>query len=150
MKTFKQYLEEAMNEPYEHEYHGSTENSSGGVDHHYSFRDKKAKARTHVYISHYESNTGEKRADINFTDEEGDIEATGKSGAGMANRGMATVKHIVQKHVNKHSDIKMLTFSGANDRGRGSLYARIARLFGGKTVPTNAYSSKHFIPVNRG
>lgn len=149
MKTFKQYLNEALDKPYKHEYHGSIKNSSGEEDHHYSFPRPDGEP-THVYISHYESNTGEKRADVNFTDEKGDIEATGKSGVNMANRGIATVKHIVQKHVNKHPDIKMLTFSGANDRGRGSLYTRIARIFGGKTVPTNAYSSKHFIPVNRG
>lgn len=150
MKTFKQYVNEAFDNPYEYKSTGSYKNSSGETEHHYSFKDKQG-VSTYVYISHHEGESGKGRASVDFTDENGDIQATGKGSI----RHISTVKRIMQDHAKKHSHLKTYTFTGEKDSdkpgagGRNRLYARLAKQAGGHSEDINAYSSRHFIPVNR-
>ena len=151
MKTFKQYLEEALEKPYEYDEMGSMENSSGERDHWYGFKDHKG-VPTHVYISHSKDKEGNVKASVDFTDEHGNIEATGRGTI----RHISTVKKIMQDHAKKHPDLKTYTFTGEKDTdkpgegGRNRLYTRLAKMAGGHSDDINAYSNRHYIPVNRG
>jgi hypothetical protein len=151
MKTFKQYVNEALDKPYEYKSTGSYKNSSGENEHHYSFKDKQG-VSTYVYISHHEGESGKGRASVDFTDENGDIQATGKGSI----RHISTVKRIMKDHADKHPDLKTYTFTGEKDSdkpgagGRNRLYTRLAKMAGGHSDDTSAYSNRHFIPVNRG
>lgn len=150
MKTFKQYLEEALEKPYEYDEMGSMENLSGEREHHYGFKDKKG-IPTHVYITHHAGKAGEGRASVDFTDEHGQVDATGRGTI----RHISTVKKIMQDHSKKHPHLKEYVFSGEKNpdkKGGGSrnrLYTYLAKKFGGKTVPENPYSSRHLVPINR-
>lgn len=154
MKTFKQYLKEALDKPYDYDEMGSMENSSGEREHWYEFKDHKG-VPTHVYISHSPYNSrkkdGKLKASVDFTDEHGNIEATGRGSI----RHISTVKKIMQDHAKKHPNLKMYTFTGEKDSdkpgsgGRNRLYTRLAKMAGGDTEDINAYSNKHYIPVNR-
>ena len=147
MKTFKQYLKEALDKPFEYEKTNSFENGEGEEEHHYSFADKKGR-QTLVFISHSKD---KKQAEINFTDENEDIQATGKGSI----RHISTVKRIMQDHAKNHPHLKMYTFTGAKDHdkpgegGRNRLYTRLAKQAGGHSDEGNAYQSRHFIPINR-
>lgn len=90
MKTFKQYVNEALDKPYDYDEMGSMKNSSGEREHWYGFKDHKG-VPTHVYISHSKDKDGNVKASVDFTDE----------------------------HAGGHSD------------------------------DINAYSNRHYIPVNR-
>lgn len=150
MKTFKQYLREALDKPYEYKSTGQYKNSSGENEHHYSFKDKQG-ASTYVYISHAKDKDGSTKASVDFTDENGDIQATGKGSI----RHISTVKRIMKDHANKHPDLKTYTFTGEKDTdkpgegGRNRLYSRLAKQAGGRSEDGNAYQNRHFIPVNR-
>lgn len=150
MKTFKQYLQEALDKPYDYDEMGSMENSSGEREHYYGFKDRKG-IPTHVYITHHAGKAGEGRASVDFTDEQGNIDATGRGTI----RHISTVKKIMQDHAKKHPHLKTYTFTGEKDSdkpgagGRNRLYARLAKQAGGHSEDINAYSSRHFIPVNR-
>ena len=150
MKTFKQYLSEALDKPYEYEHLDSIENSSGEMEHHYGFKDKKG-VPTHVYISHHGGKAGKGKASVDFTDEHGNIDATGRGTI----RHISTVKKIMQDHAKKHPHLQTYTFTGEKDDdkpgsgGRNKLYRRLAKSAGGHSEDINAYSSRHFIPINR-
>ena len=150
MKTFKQYVKEALDKPYEHDDLGSMENSSGEREFHYGFKDRKG-VPTHVYISHSTDKNGKVTASVDFTDEHGDIEATGRGTI----RHISTVKKIMQDHAKRHPNLKMYTFTGEKDSdkpgsgGRNRLYTRLAKMAGGHSDDINAYQNRHYIPVNR-
>jgi len=150
MKTFKQYLKEALDKPFEYDHLGSLENSSGEMEHHYGFKDHKG-IPTHVYISHHAGKVGKGKASVDFTDEQGNIEATGRGSI----RHISTVKKIMQDHAEKHPDLKTYTFTGEKDTdkpgegGRNRLYTRLAKQAGGYSDDINAYSNRHYIPINR-
>lgn len=150
MKTFKQYINESLNKPYEYDDLGSMENSSGEREFHYGFKDKKG-VPTHVYISHHGGKAGEGKASVDFTDEHGDIDATGRGSI----RHISTVKKIMQDHAKKHPHLKTYTFTGEKDSdkpgsgGRNRLYTRLAKQAGGHSDDINAYSNRHYIPINR-
>lgn len=150
MKTFRQYLEEALDKPYEYDELGSFETSSGEMEHHYGFKDHKG-IPTHVYISHHAGKSGKGKASVDFTDEHGDIGATGRGTI----RHISTVKRIMQDHAKKHPHLKMYTFTGEKDSdkpgsgGRNRLYTRLAKQAGGHSDDINAYSNRHYIPINR-
>lgn len=151
MKTFKQYIQEALDKPYDYDEMGSMKNSSGERDHWYGFKDHKG-VPTHVYISHSKDKEGNVKASVDFTDEHGNIEATGRGTI----RHISTVKKIMQDHAKKHPDLKTYTFTGEKDTdkpgegGRNRLYTRLAKMAGGHSDDINAYSNRHYIPVNRG
>lgn len=150
MKTFKQYLQEALDKPYDYDDMGSYANSSGHKDYQYSFKDHKG-VPTHVYISHSKDKKGNHQASVDFTDEHGNIEATGRGSI----RHISTVKKIMQDHAKKHPQLKTYTFTGEKDTdkpgegGRNRLYTRLAKQAGGHSDDINAYSNRHYIPVNR-
>jgi hypothetical protein len=154
MKTFRQYLEEALDKPFDYKSTGTYKNSSGEDEHHYSFEDHKGK-KTYVYIAHSPYNSGKKddnlKASVDFTDENGDIQATGKGSI----RHISTVRRIMKDHAEKHPKLKMYTFTGEKDHdkpgegGRNKLYTRLAKMHGGDTEDISAYSNRHYIPVNR-
>lgn len=57
---------------------------------------------------------------------------------------IGTVKHIVKQHINKHPDIKKVSFAGnKNDRGRDKLYSKLTKKAGG-----TSQGSIHTIKVN--
>lgn len=150
MKTFKQYVNEALDKPYDYDEMGSMENSSGEREHWYGFKDHKG-VPTHVYISHSKDKDGNVKASVDFTDEHGNIEATGRGTI----RHISTVKKIMQDHAKKHPDLKTYTFTGEKEHdkpgegGRNRLYTRLAKMAGGHSDDINAYSNRHYIPVNR-
>lgn len=151
MKTFKHYLNESLNKPYEYDHLGSHEYDSGESEHHYGFKDSKG-VPTHVYIAHHEDKDGKMtKASVVFTDAHGDIEATGKGSI----RHISTVKKIMHDHAEKHPQLKTYAFTGEknSDRpgsgGRNRLYSRLAKQSGGHSDDINAYSSRHYIPINR-
>lgn len=151
MKTFKQYIQEALDKPFDYEHKSTQENSSGEKEHHYSFKDHEG-VPTHVFISHSKDKDGKTKASVDFTDENGDIQATGKGSI----RHISTVKKIMQDHAKKHPDLKTYTFTGEKDTdkpgegGRNRLYTRLAKQAGGHSDDISAYSNRHYIPVNRG
>lgn len=145
MKSFSQYINESLNKPYEYKKDMEDRN-----DHYYSFNDKNGK-KTHVYITHYKAKNGDTHASVDFTDEKGDIQATGKGGI----RHISTVKRIMDDHAKNHPNLKMYTFTGEKDTdkpgegGRNRLYARLAKQAGGHTEDISAYSNRHYVPVNQ-
>ena len=156
MKTFKQfreYLQEALDKPYEHEEMGSMENPSGEREYWHRFKDPKG-VPTHVYITHHDAGNefGDGSASVDFTDELGKFGATGRGTI----RHISTIKKIMQDHAKKHPHLKTYTFTGAKQRykpgegGRNRLYTRLAKMAGGRSDDGGAYSNRHFIPVNRG
>jgi len=151
MKSFRQYLQESLDKPYEYDKLSSQENSSGESEHHYGFKDSKG-VPTHVYITHHAGKAGEGRASVDFTDAFGEINATGKGTI----RHISTVKKIMRDHAEKHPHLKMYTFTGEKDSdkpgsgGRNRLYSRLAKQAGGHSDDINAYSNRHYIPINRG
>ena len=145
MKSFHQYITEALDKPYRHKKMSETDSTSG-VTHYYGFKDDSG-ARTHVYISHSKNNN---TAHVDFTDDEGSFKATGKGSI----RHISTVKDIMQKHAAAHPDLKAYKFTSEKDRdsknggGRHKLYSRLARSVGGRTDDDEHFST-HYIPVNR-
>ena len=150
MKTFKQYINEALDKPFGYQHRSSQENSSGEIEHHYSFNDNNER-ETHVFISHGKDKDGNVKASVDFTDEHGDIQATGRGTI----RHISTVKKIMQDHAKKHPDLKTYTFTGEKEHdkpgegGRNRLYTRLAKMAGGHSDDISAYSNRHYIPVNR-
>lgn len=144
-------MNEALDKPYDYDELGSHEVSSGGSEHHYGFKDHKG-IPTHVYIAHSKDKDGNVKASVDFTDEHGNIEATGRGTI----RHISTVKKIMKDHAKKHPDLKTYTFTGAKEHdkpgegGRNRLYTRLAKMAGGYSDDINAYSNRHYIPVNRG
>ena len=151
LKQFREYLQEALDKPYDYDEMGSMENSSGEREHYYGFKDPKG-VPTHVYITHHAGKSGEGKASVDFTDEHGDIDATGRGTI----RHISTIKKIMQDHAKKHPHLKTYTFTGAKEHnkpgegGRNRLYTRLAKMAGGYSDDTSAYSSRHYIPINRG
>jgi hypothetical protein len=148
-KTFKQYLQEALDKPYRFRKQDSLDTSTQ-QQHWYSFKDRN-KNKTHVYISHHVT-TEPSRASVDFTDENGDFEATGKGSI----RHLSTVKKIMQDHAKKHPHLKSYTFTSHKDvnredkGGRQKLYKRLVRMAGGKSTDNiHGDETKHMIPINR-
>ena len=147
MKTFKQYMQEALDKPYAYKKAKTIGGMEGSETHHYGFKDHKG-ALTHVYITHGEKS---KEASVDFTDENGDFEATGKGSI----RHISTVKKIMQDHAAKNPHLKAYEFTGEKDRGkkdgggRARLYKRLTKLAGGHTTDDQTLYSRHWIPVNR-
>ena len=150
MKTFKQYLNESLDKPFDYKSTGQYKNSSGETEHHYSFKDDNGN-HTYVYIAHSKDRKGNPQASVDFTDENGDIQATGKGSI----RHISTVKKIMKDHAKKHPHLKTYTFTGEKDTdkpgegGRNRLYTRLAKQAGGHSDDISAYSNKHYIPINR-
>ena len=150
MKTFRQHLKEALDKPYEYKHTQSMKNSSDEDEHHYSFKDNND-SHTYVYISHHKDKDGKHSASVDFTDENGDIQATGRGSI----RHISTVKKIMKDHADKHPHLKTYTFTGEKDTdkpgegGRNRLYSRLAKQAGGHSDDGNAYSNRHYIPINR-
>ena len=150
MKRFRQHLREALDKPYEYKHTASMKNSSDEDEHHYSFKDNND-SHTYVYISHQKDKDGKHSASVDFTDENGDIQATGKGSI----RHISTVKKIMQDHADKHPHLKTYTFTGEKDTdkpgegGRNRLYSRLAKQAGGRSDEGNAYQNRHYIPINR-
>lgn len=150
MKTFNQYIKESLNKPYEYDELGSYATNEGGSEHHYGFKDHKG-IPTHVYISHSRDKKGKLQASVDFTDEQGNIEATGRGSI----RHISTVKKIMQDHAKKYPKLKTYTFTGEKDSdkpgsgGRNRLYTRLAKQAGGYSDDINAYSNRHYIPINK-
>ena len=142
MKTFKQYLNESLDKPFDYKSTGQYKNSSGETEHHYSFKDDNGN-HTYVYIAHSKDRKGNPQASVDFTDENGDIQATGKGSI----RHFSTIKKIMKDHAEKHPHLKMYTFTGEVERD--PLYTRLAKQAGGHSDDINAYSSRHYIPINR-
>jgi len=149
MKTFKQYLREAFDKPYEYDHLGSHENSSGESEHHYGFKDKNG-IPTHVYVIHHAGRTGKGRASVVFTDEHGNIDATGRGTI----RHISSVRKIMMDHAKKHPHLKTYTFSASKQYstsgggGRARLYTKFVDLAGGKTKNKRT-ETQHNIPINR-
>ena len=145
MKRFKQYVQEALDNPFRHKKLSTTDGQSS-VTHYYGFKDDSG-ARTHVYISHSKNNN---TAHVDFTDDEGSFEATGKGSI----RHLSTVKDIMKKHAAAHPELKAYKFTSEKSRdkksggGRHKLYSRLARSAGGITHDEEHFST-HYIPVNR-
>lgn len=145
MKSYREYIKEALDKPFKHK-KLNTMDSTSGTTHYYGFKDDKGE-RTHVYISHSKHNN---TAHVDFTDDEGGFEATGRGSI----RHLSTVKHIMQQHAKDHPDLKAYKFTSEKSRdrsdggGRHKLYSRLARSAGGRTEDEEHFST-HFIPVNR-
>ena len=150
MKRFRQHLREALDKPYEYKGTGSFKNSAGEDEHHYSFKDKNDSS-TYVYISHQKDKDGKHSESVDFTDENGDIQATGRGSI----RHISTVRKIMDDHAKKHPHLKTYSFTGEKDTdkpgegGRNRLYSRLAKQAGGHSDDINAYSNRHYIPINR-
>ena len=144
MKTFKQYLQEALDKPYDYDDMGSYANSSGHSNHRYSFKDQKG-VPTHVNISHYKAENGKLYANVDFTDEHGDTEATGKGGI----RHFSTVKKILKDHAAKHPKLHTYEFSGVAERGRDALYSRLTAKYKGRKEGIDDNTNQYYIPISR-
>lgn len=151
MKTFKQYLKEAFDKPYKYKRESRPiKTGAGTTDHHYSFEDRNGR-KTHVFFSHYKHKNGEIHSSVDFTDDNFDIGLTGKGTI----KHLSTVSKIMRDHAAKHPKLKMYHFTGEKDSdkpdegGRNRLYTKLTKLNGGYSEYLNAYSNKHFIPVNR-
>lgn len=150
MKRFRQYLKEALDKPYEYEKTGSFKNSDGEDEHHYSFKDKND-SPTYVYISHRKDKDGKHSASVDFTDETGDVLATGRGSI----RHISTVGKIMRDHADKHPHLKTYSFTGEKDHdkpgegGRNRLYTRLAKKAGGYSDYDTSYANIHHIPINR-
>ena len=154
MKTFKQYIQEALDKPFAYKKLRMTKTGLGD-SHEYGFKDDNGE-RTHVFISHYNSEEknhpmhNPKHASVDFTDSAGNFEATGQGSI----RHLSTVKAIMQQHAKDHPELKSYGFSAEKDRdkkgggGRSRLYSRLAKMAGGITTD-HEHSSKHWIPINR-
>lgn len=151
MKTFKQYLEEALDKPYEYKRESRpVKNGEGETEHHYSFEDRHGR-KTHVFFAHRKQKDGTIHSSVDFTDDNGDVGLTGKGTI----RHISTVDRIMRKHAAKHPKLKGYHFTGEKDTdkpgsgGRNRLYTLLTKRAGGHTEEDNAYQNKHFIPVNR-
>ncbi len=150
MKTFKQYIAEALDKPYEYDHLRSIEFESGESEHHYGFKDKNG-IPTHVYIIHHTGKARKGRASVVFTDEHGKVDATGKGTI----RHISTVKRIMQDHAKNHPHLKTYMFAASKQYGTSSggggrvrLYKKLTDLADGKTKNTK-FQTQHNIPINR-
>lgn len=143
MKTFNQYIQEALDKPFEYEKMGQWDGEETQT-HHYAFKDHKG-VPTHVYFSHHVTSEPD-RASVDFTDAQGDFDKTGHGSI----RHLSTVKKIMQDHAAKHNHLKKYTFTGSKEDsgGRIKLYTRLTRMHGGNTQDVGHYT-KHWIPINR-
>lgn len=148
MKTFKQYIKEALDKPFRYKKRDSLDTTTQ-QQHWYSFKDKNKK-ETHVYISHHVT-TEPSRASVDFTDENGNFNATGKGSI----RHLSTVKKIMQDHAKKNPHLKSYTFVSQKEDerddkgGRLRLYKRLVRMAGGRTTELSDGAAKYRIPINR-
>lgn len=147
MKTFLQYIQEALDKPYNYKKANTIDGDEGSATHHYGFKDHNG-SLTHIYITHGKKSS---QASVDFTDENGDFEATGKGSI----RHLSTVKKVMQDHAEKHPHLKAYEFTGEKDRdkkdggGRARLYKRLTKVAGGHTSEDQTLYTKHWIPINR-
>lgn len=152
MKTFKQYISEALDKPYKYKKAAVVTPSpfDNWEIHRYHFHDDKG-AKTHVFISHGKDTKKNTEATIDFSDENHSVAATGKGGI----RHFSTIKKIMQNHAKKHPHVKAFEFTAEKDDnredkgGRIRLYKRLARMAGGHSEDVGNNASRHWIPVNR-
>ena len=147
MKTFKQYIQEALDKPFKYKKVKTYQlDDDGPSTHHYSFEDNNGK-HTHVYLTHVPKSS---RAHVNFTDENHEFAATGKGSI----RHFSTVKKIMQDHAASNPHLKSYEFTGIKSKdkkdggGRDRLYKILTRGADGNSRDEEHYSS-HWIPINR-
>jgi hypothetical protein len=149
MLTFKRYIAEALDKPYEYDHLRSIEFESGESEHRYGFKDKNG-IPTHVYIIHHTGKAKKGRASVVFTDEHDQVDATGKGTI----RHISTVKRIMQDHAKNHPYLKTYMFAASKQYstsgggGRARLYTKLTDLAGGKTKNKRT-ETQHNIPINR-
>lgn len=143
MKTFKEMIEESLNNPYPFKKIDTVGSKPESQTHYYGFEDNKGQ-RTAVKIRHKGT-----EAHADFTDDAGDFSKTGHAGTNSV-RHFSTVKKIIQQHAKDNPHIKSVIFTSDKTEGQGrhKLYKRLTKMAGGQSEDHKDHG-KHIIPVNK-
>jgi len=144
MKTFKQFLEEALDSSYEHKYEGPFDVSKGNYAHHnYSITpDKKSKIA--LSIDHRPDDDGKVRGILSFRRQNDWNEGMTGEHPKTAARVLGTVKKILQRHAKEHGVHEYDFKADRNETSRVSLYRKLAQKSGGGERSTNDKSYASF------
>lgn len=137
MKTFKQFLEEALDSSYEHKYEGPLDAAKGNyAQHNYSFTPDK-KSRIAVSIDHGTDTDGKVRGIVSFHRHSDRSEGMTHEHPKTAARVLGTVRKILQSHAKEH-DIHEYDFKAdRNETSRVSLYKKLTQKSGGEERSLN-------------
>lgn len=159
MKTFKQYLNESLDNPYDFKRASPKSNKN---THRYTFQDHSGRL-THVHFTHDRDFPS---AQVDFTDDMGSHMQTNRAGTSSV-RHFATIKKIMDHHAKEHPNLRQYRFYGAKkktgvrphphggeietygDNGRTKLYKRLTKMAGGNTHDNGSHETHHIIPIKR-
>lgn len=147
MLTFKKYLQEALDRPYEFETGHARDMGEGSSLHTYRFKDHKGK-QYYVNFMHRESQPD--KAGLSFYDDKMNVHKTGTAGT-KSIKIFSTVRHIIKQHVAKHPDLQRISFtsekgSEGEQTSRSKLYKKFADLSGGQTEKGLEQDTHHIFP----
>lgn len=127
MKTFKQFLEEALNSSYDYDYKGEDDYSR----HSYTFTPEK-KSTISVKITHEKDDEGKKRGYVTFERDSDSSEKKTGEHPRTAAKVFGTVNKILRQHAKEHG-LTDYNFEAKRDEpSRVKLYKRMTKKAGGQ------------------